>query len=1546
MTGKRLNRLTCLAACVCAVLLALAFAQTAWATPPSAPTSLTVVGGTSAPNIATLNWGMSLDPETVGYHVYSSLSPSGPFALVGSVTGTTFFYTTGLGGFPYWFRVTAYNIGDEESDPISAGPAASTWAASPHVAPSTTSTTCGLCHAVHDASGDGGLIFRSEIGRDSVSDVCRACHDGLVPGAANVTTGTVDSFSLPSGHTVDASSTGSAAITGCASCHQVHGDASNRRMLPAREINGSTDTTMGPRFCESCHDEKDSWFGSGYPSTSAPVRNPDGYPVSGTWPDSAIYNGSTNAHNQIPESTQTAVASAPVKRQQGDCLYCHAAHRGPNAYDSLNATFTPSSPSTLASDQADGTFAALCFNCHGGATPSGFTTAPVDIKQFATAQNDTAGHRILSAGGTLPVGAPLPCYDCHNPHGSRRGNASLISDERGGSLETSSAAGVRHFCLTCHTTSDTGVGWDSASNSYQVVSDADEIEGLPRTGVTAKLRLPAFGAHEEANSTSCEDCHGSDYGAGQSNVHDPSELGGYNEASHTVTFGTQSMLFMSSTTSHQQDEISGAGDAQVQVDCSMCHSTQLATVHGMDCTTCHGSGTSQQVQAAVANWDGTCTACHTTYHSNVSEGHDAEYRQDGSGDDYGPYCGLCHGSIGGPDYSATPPTDGYPATSDWCGTCHQLNDTTPPTTTASGSGTGVVNGASVVGSASITFSAVDLRTAFNGDSSVVYASWDTKSMKATYYQLDAGKTKRVSGPLVVAPPVAGVESHTLRYWSTDWAGNTEPAHTASFTLAADTQAPVTSTDATSSYTGEATIHFSATDNGTAFGVKDTFFSLDGGDPVAGRVATIAPPASGSESHTIDFWSVDYAGNSETPNTWDFSVRSIPDTTPPSGTVAINGGDAWTKDPNVTLSLVATDNPSGSGVASMVVDPGAASYGATETFVTSKSISLPGADGTKYVHVRFIDRDGNISAPATATIGLDTVAPAGSMLLDGGASGTTTTTATIASSMADGGSGITSMSIDPGTGAYGDWIPYSANATITLPGADGDKTVRVRYRDAAGNITTKSAVITVDVTAPTGTVQIDSGATWATSPDVTLSLDASDGPNGSGVVSMTVDPGDGSFRTAVAYGTSYAITLAGSDGPKEVRVVFIDGAGNESAIETATIVLDTQGPNGTMVVNDGSAATSMTAATITSTMSDAVSGIASMSIDPGTGTYGGWVAYDPNPTISLPSGDGDKTVRVRYRDVAGNVTTRSAVITLDTVAPVTTSNVTPDGTYNGDQSFTLSPSDSGSGVARTEWRMDSTDGTWTAGTFVAVSAPSSGSQSHTLYWFSTDAAGNRETTKSVSFTITAPSPGGSAVFAATGADQTFVVPEGVTQLHVVLDGGAGGDNYNEPDQNGNYPVPAGLGGEVQMALPVTPGQTLTIRVGSSGNSSGATPSWPNGGDATGDGGAGGGSTAILSGTDVLVEAGGGGGASDYWASAHVAGQDPNVDPEGGALDGGYQGWLPGGNESGATGQSGGGGGWNGGFAGNGGGGGSSYIASGVGTLLPGTNGTDGVVSISW
>ncbi len=389
-------------------------------------------------------------------------------------------------------------------------------ALTPHEAPSADTFICAACHSLHAAT-DAALL-RAAAGPDRITATCVSCHAGTTSVASDVFSGEQNAFGLGSGHSLEPTVTGGAEIRGCGTCHDPHGASSEVRNIPAKRINDVSVTTAGIELCVSCHDAQNSWYGADYPSTALPARDATGYPTTGTWPGPATYSSEANPHRLIPESTQTVGVSEPVRRQQGDCLYCHASHRGPNAYDGLVQSFTVPTTSTLTADQAEGSYAALCLSCHGEAGASLLGTAVANIAQFATGSG-TAGHRIETSGGLLPVGAPLPCFECHNPHGSQRGNASLISDERGASLATTDAPKVRAFCFTCHTTSDSGAGWDSDAATYTVVGDEQKVVGLSRTD--GLLHLSSATGHAQSDAESCHECHGDSYATGGSNVHNP-----------------------------------------------------------------------------------------------------------------------------------------------------------------------------------------------------------------------------------------------------------------------------------------------------------------------------------------------------------------------------------------------------------------------------------------------------------------------------------------------------------------------------------------------------------------------------------------------------------------------------------------------------------------------------------------------------------------------------------------------------------------------------------------------------------------------------------------------------------------------------------------------------------------------------------------------------------------------------------------------------------------------------------------------------------------
>ena len=105
-----------------------------------------------------------------------------------------------------------------------------------------------------------------------------------------------------------------------------------------------------------------------------------------------------------------------------------------------------------------------------------------------------------------------------------------------------------------------------------------------------------------------------------------------------------------------------------------------------------------------------------------------------------------------------------------------------------------------------------------------------------------------------------------------------------------------------------------------------------------------------------------------------NVSADVDTTPPTGTILINGGALYTNSRNVTLTLSATDDLS--GVIEMQFNNGAGSYSSLEPYATIKAWMLSASgDGLKTVRVKFKDGAGNVNTPGIpATITLDTVIP--------------------------------------------------------------------------------------------------------------------------------------------------------------------------------------------------------------------------------------------------------------------------------------------------------------------------------------------------------------------------------------------------------------------------------------------------------------------------------------------------------------------------------------------------------------------------------------------
>jgi hypothetical protein len=99
----------------------------------------------------------------------------------------------------------------------------------------------------------------------------------------------------------------------------------------------------------------------------------------------------------------------------------------------------------------------------------------------------------------------------------------------------------------------------------------------------------------------------------------------------------------------------------------------------------------------------------------------------------------------------------------------------------------------------------------------------------------------------------------------------------------------------------------------------------------------------------------------------------------------------------------------------------------------------------------------------------------------------------------------------------------------------------------------------DTISPSGTVQINNGATHTNSTAVTLNPSATDPAPGSGVAQMRFSNNGSTWSAWEAYAITKGWTLSSANGTKTVYAQFRDVAGNVSAAAQDAIVLDTVKP---------------------------------------------------------------------------------------------------------------------------------------------------------------------------------------------------------------------------------------------------------------------------------------------------------------------------------------------------------------------------------------------------
>ena len=1099
-----------------------------------------------------------------------------------------------------------------------------------------------------------------------------------------------------------------AVTSSCISCH-----TTGRPTVPTHTAENTAPAHMSS--CDGCHVGTLTEAHSGMREDSAYAYQCDLCHASGADPEvaAAVAAGDTScsachadsAHGDI-SLTHSATSEASLacaaegchysadtvgihsERVEGGCAVCH------NNPTSGNLT--------------EGKTSKDCEGCHATAGVDYHLNMAVHITPVA--DYESCGH-CHHAWGSSPLKGPDVtrhaggCATCHNATLDLSGlTTSCASCHNEEGVDYHYETAVRHTpvdqgsldCARCHETTDVRAlhaepGCDTCHTNYTCGECHNMHNGEPGTPLLSGLSC----------SVNCHTTEGTDYHSGF----------GVSHTNSTMDSGCLAAGCHSNSLVDAHSAYVGAGSRYPQYadTCELCHLNEVAgripSDATADCSTCHGQADHEALHE-VSRTD-ECAECHagatlTTVHGTTPSA----------------TCVTCHQST---DPQVVAAIDGHQRT---CESCH---DTEQP------HGDDVLTHTATLGSGSVRVFeyhegwsqidyVVDCSMCHTNNLSALHADQcstchptprDTFASWSKGCQQGGCHTQIHAGADAAHQNVYDTTDCETYCHNSDWSVPLENCffcHTSS-----DAVAPTSYSNAKSSYVGPARIDVWASDPYPTSGIRGSFYTVDGGPITAGSIIDVPPPALGSAVHMIEYWSADNGGNVETPRKSALITVTADVTAPISSSNAVSAyiGPA-------TMTLSATDNgtaPWGLKAIHYRVDDGPESTG------TSVVVPQPAA-GTESHTLQFWAEDwsGNVEQPKTVTftITADTTAP--QTTSNAQPYYNTSSSIRITFTATDvGGSGVaaTYYKLNGGPTYSGTMTGYIYN--------QGTYTLEYWSVDKAGNVETPHKVQTFvrDWTKPVTTSNAQTGYVGS----ATITLTPTD--SGSGIAA-TYYRLDGGAQTA---GTTVSVTEPGSH-----TLLFwsVDKAGNVELQKTANFTVagsDSVAPVTTSSLNPaaGTIYTSNQTVTLTALDNTGGSGVKTTyyRIDAGVWRTG---------TSFTVSGEGLHTFSYYSVDNANNTeTTRvSNQFRIDTVAPSTTCSAANGATYSGDQTFTLSASDAGSGIASTWYRIDG--GTWTAGTSIPVSAPAAGSASHTIYWYSIDNAGRQESVKSVTFSVASPSAG--------------------------------------------------------------------------------------------------------------------------------------------------------------------------------------------------------------
>jgi hypothetical protein len=388
-----------------------------------------------------------------------------------------------------------------------------------------------------------------------------------------------------------------------------------------------------------------------------------------------------------------------------------------------------------------------------------------------------------------------------------------------------------------------------------------------------------------------------------------------------------------------------------------------------------------------------------------------------------------------------------------------------------------------------------------------------------------------------------------------------------------------------------------------------------------------------------------------------------DTSAPTGTENATSQEGLKKTYNPNIKVAVNLSDSGSGIWKVELSNDGTTYtqmyaanknadGSTgvTTYSNTFSWTVPLGAGTKVIYCRITDAVGRQTVISdTVALADDMLPPSITLLINNGATYTTSSSVTLTLVVNDNASTASQMQM-----AFSNdgnlWSPWEAlsqtkawditNASYGGNAAAGTKKVYARVCDLAQNVGLASAQIAYNPSPPTASSVTFAGGvsgTYSGQPAIFVKGDMPTlNVTASGAAQMRYDNGIGVWSDWEPYVSSKQIVLAKSSGICRVRVQVADANGVATSPVETLVVVDSKPPEIQKISGqNGATATTTTTFYVVVQATDDMPGQLQACASVDGGAFGSWYNVPQSAVpVTLPT-VGAHSVTVKVKDLAGN-----------------------------------------------------------------------------------------------------------------------------------------------------------------------------------------------------------------------------------------------------------------------------------------------------------------------